>query len=281
MQSHGRAECFARSVISEILPFESGAMMNCFFSRVSPATVSGHGLNRCHARFKFSFSAPVSPVKLKSARIRSSDIRCSASSLVHGSSPVRTRFMLGPYAARQASANFAASTATPFRFARSCTSAVTEVRQSTTVPKTSKTSAFTRDSSRFSRFGCPPLCACADAAAIITAPACRKSRRDTSFILITNQLPGYPILFPVVERRLSLRETRPVHESRPALLIELCLCLLNMRRIGKQIRRRQRHRFRGHHHALDADRAAGTGGRLPAVRRHAGHEGRAGHRHGR
>ena len=37
MQSHGNPECFAMSVISEMLPFERGAMMNLFFSRVSPA----------------------------------------------------------------------------------------------------------------------------------------------------------------------------------------------------------------------------------------------------
>ena len=51
--------------------------------------------------------------------------------------------MLGPYPARQASANFAPSTVRPFRFASASTSRVTDVRQSTTVPKVSKTSAFT------------------------------------------------------------------------------------------------------------------------------------------
>ena len=52
--------------------------------------------------------------------------------------------MLGAYPARHASANFAPSTVNPFRFASSCTSAATDVRQSTTVPKTSKTSALRR-----------------------------------------------------------------------------------------------------------------------------------------
>ena len=47
MQSHGSPACFAMSVISEMLPFDSGAMMNFFFSRVSPATASGHGRRRC------------------------------------------------------------------------------------------------------------------------------------------------------------------------------------------------------------------------------------------
>jgi hypothetical protein len=51
---------------------------------------------------------------------------------------IRTRFMLGPYPARQASANFAPSIPSPFFRSRFSTSRVTEVRQSTTVPNTSK-----------------------------------------------------------------------------------------------------------------------------------------------
>ncbi len=130
------------SVISAMLPFDSGAMMNFFFSLVSPDTESGHGRRRCQARFSSFFSASVRPGRLNSARIRSSVIRWSVSSRVHGSSPVRTRFMLGAYPARHASANFAPSTVKPFRFARASTSAATDVRQSTTVPKTSKTRAL-------------------------------------------------------------------------------------------------------------------------------------------
>ena len=97
MQSHGRPPNFASSVISEMLPFESGAMMNFFFSRVSPATESGHGVSRCQARFSASFSALGQSGELENRRgCLSRIMRCSASSLVHGSSPVRTRFMLGP-----------------------------------------------------------------------------------------------------------------------------------------------------------------------------------------
>ena len=66
MQSHGNPECFARSVINEMLPFESGAMMNRFFSLVSPPTASGHGCNLCQARLRASVSASVSPTMPKS-----------------------------------------------------------------------------------------------------------------------------------------------------------------------------------------------------------------------
>ena len=59
-----------------MLPFESGAMMNRFFSRVSPATASGHGRNRCHARLSVSVSVSDSPLMPKSTRILSRIIRC-------------------------------------------------------------------------------------------------------------------------------------------------------------------------------------------------------------
>ena len=45
-----------------MLPFDNGAMMNFFFSRVSPLTASGHGRSRCHARLSASVSAADSPV---------------------------------------------------------------------------------------------------------------------------------------------------------------------------------------------------------------------------
>ncbi len=59
--------------------------------------------------------------------------------------------MLGPYPARQASANFSAFTLSPFRFANCSTSCVTDVRQSTTVPKVSKPSALMDVNSGFNR----------------------------------------------------------------------------------------------------------------------------------
>ena len=62
--------------------------------------------------------------------------------------------MLGAYWARHASAKVKPSMATPFPFATASTRAATEVRQSTTVPKTSKTSAFTDE-----RRSPPPRCA--------------------------------------------------------------------------------------------------------------------------
>ena len=159
--------------------------MNRFLRRVSPPTASGHGCSRCQTRLSVSVSASERPVMPKSIRIFSRIIRCRASSLVQGSSPFRTRFMVGPYPARQASANFAASTVRPFRIARSCTSLVTDVRQSTTVPKTSKTSAFT-DATGWSsrpRSGWPtaatPFARTDVALTIPTVPACRNSRRET------------------------------------------------------------------------------------------------------
>src|SRR4249919_918298 len=84
--------------------------------------------------------------------------------------------MLGPYPARQLSANFAASSVTPLRFATASTSRATEDRQSTTVPKVSKTSALTAGAG-----APPPPCplAPAFAAAITIAPVCRNSRRET------------------------------------------------------------------------------------------------------
>ena len=48
----GRPARFAMSTISAMLPFEQGAMMNFFLSRVSPSTASGHGSRRCQARLR-------------------------------------------------------------------------------------------------------------------------------------------------------------------------------------------------------------------------------------
>ena len=46
-----------------------------------------------------------------------------------------------------------------------------------------------------------------------------------------------------------------VDEVRSALLVELRAGLLDVRGIGEEIDGRERHRFRRHHHALDANRA--------------------------
>src|SRR5215470_6684868 len=100
-------------------------------------------------------------------------IRCSLSRLVQGSSPFRTRSMLGRYPARHASANAAPSTLRPFRFASVSISRATDVRQSTTVPKVSKTSAFTEAN-------CGAVWPDASPAPSTATPACSTSRRVIS-----------------------------------------------------------------------------------------------------
>ena len=59
-----------------------------------------------------------------------------------GSSPVRTRCMNGSYPARHAWANSSQSTASAFCLPSTRPSRMMVLRQSTTVPKTSKVSAF-------------------------------------------------------------------------------------------------------------------------------------------
>ena len=143
MQSHGSPANLAISVMREMLPFERGAMMNFRFSRVRPATVSGHGRRRCHALFRAAVSASLSPRKPNSGSSRSS---ASSDGGRQGPSTgaglLRTRSMLGMLSA-PASANAEPSIVTPLPFPTASTWAATDVRQSTTVPKTSKTSAFT------------------------------------------------------------------------------------------------------------------------------------------
>ena len=72
----------------------------------------------------------------------SSVIRCRPSSWVQGSSPVRTRFMLGR-SRRAMPRQTRPSRSSALSPASASTSRATAVRQSTTVPNTSKTSAFT------------------------------------------------------------------------------------------------------------------------------------------
>src|SRR5204862_921352 len=69
------------------------------------------------------------------------------SSGVQPSSLARTLFMKGAYCARQASANAAQSTPGTRLLQRASPSAMMLPRQSTTVPKTSKTQALTVDGS--------------------------------------------------------------------------------------------------------------------------------------
>src|SRR5215831_10871887 len=129
---------------SDTLPLDKVARMYPRLRRLSPATASGHGSSRCHARFKWSISASLSPSMPNSGRICSSADRCSSSSGFQGSSPRRTRSIEGRYRACQASANLAQSRLIPRDRPLASASRMIPERQSTTVPKTSKVSARTR-----------------------------------------------------------------------------------------------------------------------------------------
>src|SRR5258708_17545442 len=131
------------SASRETFPFESGAMVYFFFRRASPATEAGHGFKRCQTRFQWSFSSSVSPAMPNSFSSSSSSMRCRASSLVQGSSPLRTRSMAGRYPSRNWSAKRAQSTFTPLALPQASPSAMMDRRQSTTVPNVSKIRALT------------------------------------------------------------------------------------------------------------------------------------------
>src|SRR5215831_12832798 len=126
---------------SDTLPLDKVARMKPRLRRLSPATASGHGSSRCHARFKWSISASLRPSMPNSGRICSSADRCSSSSGFQGSSPRRTRSIEGRYRACQASANLAQSRLIPRDRPLASASRMIPERQSTTVPKTSKVSA--------------------------------------------------------------------------------------------------------------------------------------------
>src|SRR4030088_2744969 len=70
-------------------------------------------------------------------------MRWSWSKLVHGSSPLSTRFMEGMYSSRQALARLPQSALPALSAPRRRASAATPERQSTVVPKTSKVRART------------------------------------------------------------------------------------------------------------------------------------------
>src|SRR5690349_7936583 len=108
-------------------PFEHGAITYRRFNRISPSTVSGHGSSACQTRVSSSGSP--------TSTSRSSASRCSTSRLVHGRAPERTVSSCGWYCPRQATAS---SSGSP----RRASSRSTLPRQSTHVPKTSKSSAF-------------------------------------------------------------------------------------------------------------------------------------------
>src|ERR687886_841782 len=147
MRSHGNPARLAMLVKRATLPLENVEMMYRSFKSVSPGTESGQGSRRCHALFRWSFSSWVSPSMPNSSRSSSSDVRWRASRFVQGISPRRTLFMEGTYRSLQASAKAAQSTLRFFSLPSSSPSRITEPRQSTTVPKTSKTRAFTCETS--------------------------------------------------------------------------------------------------------------------------------------
>jgi hypothetical protein len=94
-QSHGRPPNFAMFTRSPVLPLERVAMMNFDLRRFSPRTESGHGLKRCHTRFKCAFSSSASAVTLDFASTSSSIVRWMSSILRNGASPLRTRSIAG------------------------------------------------------------------------------------------------------------------------------------------------------------------------------------------
>src|ERR687886_1727449 len=143
MRSHGNPARLAMLVKRATLPLENVEMMYRSFKSVSPGTESGQGSRRCHALFRWSFSSWVSSSMPNSSRSSSSDVRWRASRFVQGISPRRTRSIDGLYLPRQASAKAAQSTLKFFCLPSSSPSRITEPRQSTTVPNTSKTRAFT------------------------------------------------------------------------------------------------------------------------------------------
>src|SRR5215472_5140436 len=151
MRSHGKPPNLARLVISATLPFDIGEIMYFFFKRVSPSTESGHGLSRRQTCAQLTFSSSLSPSILYCLSRFSRIMRCKSSSLVQGISPLRTFSIVGLYPRRQRSVNSAQLIFKPLTLPQLLASAITELRQSTTVPNVSKTHAFTLANSDFPR----------------------------------------------------------------------------------------------------------------------------------
>ena len=111
------------------------------FNSVKPSTESPHGSNRCHARLRYFISSSVRLVISYFSNRSLSMIMCKESIVIHGSCPFLTRSIDGAYPALHSSANADQSIKKPFLAPSSCISLDILVRQSTTVPKTSKVSA--------------------------------------------------------------------------------------------------------------------------------------------
>src|ERR1700677_1305827 len=154
MRSQGKLPNLARLVISATLPFDMGEMMHFFFNRPSPSTESGHGFSRRQTCAQLVFSSSVSPSILYCLSRSSRTMRFKSSRLVHGISPLLTLSIAGPYPRRQRSVNSTQLISKPLTLPQLVASAITELRQSTTVPNVSKTHAFTLADSNFIK---PPV----------------------------------------------------------------------------------------------------------------------------
>jgi hypothetical protein len=180
-------------VISATLPFDSGEMMHFFFNRPSPSIESGHGLSRRQTCAQLVFSSSLSPSILYCLSTSSSVMRFKSSRLVHGISPFRTFSIAGTYPSRQLSVTSAQLIFRPLALPQLVASAITEPRQSTTVPNVSKTHAFTLANLGFTE---PPVACWARTAgsagndiAIPPAPAATKNSRRSSLNPIQSHLP--------------------------------------------------------------------------------------------
>src|SRR5580658_5314549 len=154
MTSHGNPPNFARLIISATLPFDNGEMTYFFFNRPSPSTESGHGFSRRQTCAQLAFSSSLSPSILYCLSRSSRTMRFKSSRLVHGISPLLTLSIAGPYPRRQQSVNSTQLMSKPLTLPQLVASAITELRQSTTVPNVSKTHAFTPADSNFIK---PPI----------------------------------------------------------------------------------------------------------------------------
>src|SRR5262249_21198509 len=141
--SQGKVLRRARSTISEILPFDTGASRKRRLSRARPPGASGQAGRRCHARLRLRAASSARLETPKRGRMRSRFSRCSRSSLQKGLRPARTSSNAGWYSLRQASAKAGQSSLCPAAPRMLSASRATPVRKSTSVPKTSKNSALT------------------------------------------------------------------------------------------------------------------------------------------
>src|SRR6185369_8040056 len=116
---------------------------------------SGQGTSRRQTCAQLTFSSSLSPWILYSLSRSSKIMRCKSSRRVQGISPLRTLSIAGLYARRQSSVKSTQLILRPLTLPQLVTWAITELRQSTTVPKISKTHAFTLANSGFI-LGAPP-----------------------------------------------------------------------------------------------------------------------------